>query len=100
VEYTDTINPTVEARIPDATMGLRTYDSPSLELGSICVDPECNEDHGAEPPDKRLSQVDLKRMMRNSECGLIVDGSWGKADLVFPFAVYEAKIHKPRNQSI
>ncbi|KAH8746817.1 hypothetical protein F5883DRAFT_585265 [Diaporthe sp. PMI_573] len=91
VESTDTINPTVKSRIPDATIGLRTYDSSSLELGSTRVGPECNEDNGAELPDKRLSQMDLKRMMRNSECGLIVDGVWGESALVFPFAVYGAK---------
>lgn len=30
-------------------------------------------------------------MMNNPACGLIVDGVWGKADIIFPFAVYEAK---------
>ena len=30
-------------------------------------------------------------MMHDHDCGLIVDGVWGKTDLVFPFAVYEAK---------
>ena len=30
-------------------------------------------------------------MMNNGDCGLVVDGVWGKTDLVFPFAVYEAK---------
>jgi hypothetical protein len=29
--------------------------------------------------------------MNNQQCGLIVDGVWGKADILFPFAVYEAK---------
>ncbi|KAJ0100642.1 hypothetical protein J7T55_013220, partial [Diaporthe amygdali] len=91
VEYTDNIKLTVESRTPDATIGLRTYETSSLQLVSTCVDPGCNEDLGAEPPDRRLSQVDLKNMMTNSECGLIVDGLWGQTDLVFPFAVYGAK---------
>ncbi|KAG7293521.1 hypothetical protein NEMBOFW57_003573 [Staphylotrichum longicolle] len=30
-------------------------------------------------------------MMHNPKCGLVVDGAWGKTDLVFPYAVYEAK---------
>jgi hypothetical protein len=30
-------------------------------------------------------------MMYDAECGLVVDGVWGKTDIVFPFAVYEAK---------
>ena len=29
--------------------------------------------------------------MHNRECGLIVDGIWGESNLIFPFAVYEAK---------
>jgi hypothetical protein len=29
--------------------------------------------------------------MRNPKSGLIVDGEWGKTDILFPFAVYEAK---------
>ncbi|KAH8743670.1 hypothetical protein F5883DRAFT_592145 [Diaporthe sp. PMI_573] len=67
VEYTDINNATTKVRTPDITIGLRTHDCQSLEL------------------------VNLKKMMRNSKCGLIVDGQWGEADLVFPFAVYEAK---------
>lgn len=91
MEYTDINNATTKVRTPDITIGLRTHDCQSLELGSICIDPECHEIHGSKQPDKRLSRVNLKKMMRNSKCGLIVDGQWGEADLVFPFAVYEAK---------
>lgn len=42
-------------------------------------------------PDKRLSEHDLQAMMLDPECGLVVDGVWGKTELLFPFAVYEAK---------
>ncbi|KFY90104.1 hypothetical protein V500_05298 [Pseudogymnoascus sp. VKM F-4518 (FW-2643)] len=42
-------------------------------------------------PDDRLSEENLQAMMHNPECGLIVDGVWGKTELLFPFAVYEAK---------
>lgn len=42
-------------------------------------------------PDKRLLDGDLLSMMHDPQCGLIVDGVWGKTDLLFPFAVYEAK---------
>lgn len=42
-------------------------------------------------PDKRLSELELKAMMHDPECGLVVDGVWGKTELLFPFAVYEAK---------
>ncbi|KAL6690845.1 hypothetical protein J3F84DRAFT_177081 [Trichoderma pleuroticola] len=30
-------------------------------------------------------------MMHNPQCGLVVDGMWGKTALIFPFAAYEAK---------
>ena len=30
-------------------------------------------------------------MMHDPECGLVVDGDWGKTEPLFPFAVYEAK---------
>ncbi|KAL7935576.1 hypothetical protein V8C35DRAFT_297711 [Trichoderma chlorosporum] len=42
-------------------------------------------------PGDRLSQHRLKSMTRNPNCSLVVDGVWGNADIVFPFAVYEAK---------
>lgn len=29
--------------------------------------------------------------MYDRQCGLIVDGIWGESNLIFPFAVYEAK---------
>jgi hypothetical protein len=29
--------------------------------------------------------------MHDPKCGLVVDGVWGKTELLFPFAVYEAK---------
>lgn len=82
---------TVKLRIPDATLGLKTYDDYDLKHGYLCTVSNCKEDHSSEQPDKRLSQNRLSAMMHNPECGLVVDGVWGKTDLVFPFAVYEAK---------
>lgn len=78
-------------RIPDATLGLRAYDDYDLKRGYVCEVPDCKEDHSSKQPDKRLSQDRLKAMMHNHECALVVDGVWGKTDLIFPFAVYEAK---------
>lgn len=72
-------------------MGLKSYDNYYLKRGYVCTDPDCNDDHIAKQPDERLSEDLLSAMMQNPECGLIVDGVWGKADLIFPFAVYEAK---------
>lgn len=72
-------------------MGLKSYDNYFLERGYVRTDPDCSNDHIAKQPDERLSEDLLSAMMQNPECGLIVDGVWGKADLIFPFAVYEAK---------
>lgn len=82
----------MKRKIPDATIGLKSYDENFLKRGYICDDPSnCKEDHTTMQPDKRLSERDLKSMMHNPECGLIVDGVWGETILLFPFAVYEAK---------
>ncbi|PKK40972.1 hypothetical protein CI102_15222, partial [Trichoderma harzianum] len=82
---------TVKKRIPDATFGLRSYDDFFLKRGYICDTPDCKEDHTTMQPDKRLLDGDLQSMMHDPQCGLIVDGVWGKTELLFPFAVYEAK---------
>ncbi|KAL1857448.1 hypothetical protein VTK73DRAFT_8093 [Phialemonium thermophilum] len=91
VEKDDTGHKAMKMRIPDATMGLKTYDDYDLRRGFMCTVPDCKEDHSSKQPDKRLSQGRLSAMMHNCECGLVVDGVWGKTDLVFPFALYEAK---------
>lgn len=72
-------------------MGLKSYDDYFLKRGYLCADPDCNHDHSAKEPDERLSEDLLSSMMMNPKCGLVVDGIWGKTDLIFPFAVYEAK---------
>ncbi|KAI1330461.1 hypothetical protein F5Y16DRAFT_396428 [Xylariaceae sp. FL0255] len=82
---------TVKRRIPDATFGLKTYDDYDLERDYICNVDGCNVDHSHMQPDRMLSRDDLSAMMHDATCGLIVDGVWGKTNLVFPFAVYEAK---------
>ncbi|KAH6974206.1 hypothetical protein BKA56DRAFT_689582 [Ilyonectria sp. MPI-CAGE-AT-0026] len=81
----------VQTRIPDATLGLKSYDAYDLKRGYICTATDCKDDHSTQQPDKRLSQTLLQSMMNNSACGLIVDGVWGKADILFPFAVFEVK---------
>jgi len=91
VEKDDSGRSTVKTRIPDCTLGLRTYDDFYLKRGYLCSVPDCKEDHSTKQPDKRLSEDRLNDMMHNPECALVVDSVWGKTDLVFPFAVYEAK---------
>lgn len=81
----------MKTRIPDATLGLKTYNGYALKHGYRCTISDCKEDHSYKQPNQRLSKERLDAMMHNGECGLVVDGVWGKTDLVFPFAVYEAK---------
>lgn len=81
----------MKKRIPDATIGLKSYDDYFLKRGYVCSATDCEEDHSSMQPDKRLSERKLQAMMHDHNCGLVVDGVWGKTDLLFPFAVYEAK---------
>jgi hypothetical protein len=67
---------TVVNRIPDATFGLATFsDSTS----------------GSPVQQDELSRERLERLLLHRKCGLLGDPKWGETDLVFPFAVYEAK---------
>ncbi|KFZ24152.1 hypothetical protein V502_01364 [Pseudogymnoascus sp. VKM F-4520 (FW-2644)] len=91
LEVDDAGKETVKKRIPDATIGLKSYNEFHLRRGYICSVTDCTDDHSTIQPDDRLSEENLQAMMHNPECGLIVDGVWGKTELLFPFAVYEAK---------
>jgi len=63
-------------RIPDATFGLAPFSS-GERTRSIYAD--------------ELRQDRLEKLLLHRKCGLISDPNWGEIDLVFPFAVYEAK---------
>ena len=88
IEITDTNTAMLKKRTVDATMGLRTYHDDHLRRTSKCIHPECKEEQRLV---RTLSIEDLRTMMHDSECGLVVDGLWGATKIVFPFAVYEAK---------
>lgn len=79
----------MKKRIPDATMGLRAYTNMTFNIPE-CDTEECIIEHG-NFPHKSLSKEKLISMTGTQECGLVVDGLWGKADIVFPWGVYEAK---------
>ena len=91
LERNDEAEASVKKRIPDATLGLRSYDDSFLKRGFTCEDSDCIDDHGEMQPDERLSKKELLDMTYDRKCGLVVDGVWGAAELLFPFAVYEAK---------
>jgi hypothetical protein len=67
---------TVVPRKPDATFGLATFSEIEPDL-SVCA----NE----------LRRTRLEKLLLHHKCGLLADPKWGETDLVFPFAVYEAK---------
>jgi hypothetical protein len=81
----------VRRRIPDATMGLRTYNESDLEHGYTCDVVDCKINHDSMQPNETLLDFRIEAQMYDRECGLIVDGIWGESNLIFPFAVYEAK---------
>ena len=76
VLFTFTGESSVVSRIPDATFGLTTF-SESIGDSKIYTD--------------ELSRERLERLTLHPKCGLLCDPKWGETDLVFPFAVYEAK---------
>lgn len=81
----------VKRRIPDATMGLRTYIRSDLDHGYTCDVVDCKINHDSMQPNKTLLESRIRTQMYDRQCGLTVDGIWGESNLIFPFAVYEAK---------
>jgi hypothetical protein len=67
---------TVVQRTPDATFGLATFSEYEPDL-SVCT--------------TELRRTRLEKLLLHNKCGLLADPKWGETDLVFPFAVYEAK---------
>lgn len=72
-------------------MGLRTYDASNLKHGYVCEVDGCTANHDSMQPNKSLLDTRIDLQMHDRQCGLIVDGLWGESNLIFPFAVYEAK---------
>jgi len=67
---------TLVLRTPDATFGLATFSERDVE------DP---------PWTHELLQDRLEKLLLHRKCGLLSDPKWGDTNLIFPFAVYEAK---------
>ncbi|KAK4234590.1 hypothetical protein C8A03DRAFT_47120 [Achaetomium macrosporum] len=64
-------------RKPDATFGLTTFQPRDYQRSAVA---NWDPDHDR-----------LEALLVHRHCGLISDPRWGDANLVFPFAVYEAK---------
>lgn len=71
-----TADSSVVKRIPDATFGLATF-------------PKRGQRHWGWSNELRRDR--LEKLLLHRKCGLIADPKWGETDLVFPWAVYEAK---------
>jgi len=63
-------------RIPDLTFGLATFEP---------------KDYTSAWAEFDLDRERLEALLLHQHCGLISDPRWGDTNLVFPFAVYEAK---------
>jgi hypothetical protein len=72
-------------------MGLKSYNDFELKNGYSCTATDCKIDHTHHQPHKSLLERRIEIQMNSQQSGLIVDGVWGKTDIFFPFAVYEAK---------
>jgi hypothetical protein len=67
---------TVIQRTPCTTFGLATFSEHESVLSE-----SANE----------LCRNRLEKLLLHRKCGLLADPTWGETDLLFPFAVYEAK---------
>jgi hypothetical protein len=72
-------------------MGLRTYNDWDLDHGYTCDVVGLAANHDSMQPSETLLDDRIEAQMLDPQCGLIVDGIWGESNLLFPFAVYEAK---------
>jgi hypothetical protein len=68
-------------------MGLRFWDENDMRLGYSCTITDSTVNHDTMQPHESLLKSRIITQMQQRECGLIVDGIWGEANLIFPFAV-------------
>jgi hypothetical protein len=93
VKYTepaDSDNP-LKWRTPDLTLGLATYPSNAVEHEEKTPSTDAPGWSVSRGAHWSLCKDRLRTQVGCPETGLIVDGKWGEVDLVFPWAVYEAK---------
>lgn len=89
-EQTNSENP-LKWRTPDLTLGLATYHKNEVEHEEkepSTAGPGWSLSRGAH---SSLCKERLKDQVTCPKTGLIVDGRWGEVNLIFPWAVYEAK---------
>jgi hypothetical protein len=92
-KYTDpdTLTVTIRKRYPDITFGLATCYNVAVQHqikernGEITCDLVHDEVHPT------LTKERIFKQLFHRRCGLVVDPRWGAVDLIFPWALFEAK---------
>lgn len=92
-QYTDPDSSTtaIRKRYPDITFGLATCWNIAVQhqimekTGEI----KCDRDHSEAHP--TLTKERIYKQLFYRRCGLVVDPRWGAVDLLFPWAIFEAK---------
>jgi hypothetical protein len=92
-KYTDpvTLKVSIRKRYPDITFGLATSWNAAVQHqikhknGDIACDQHHIEAHAS------LTKERIHKQLFHRRCGLVVDPRWGSVDLIFPWAIFEAK---------
>ena len=86
-----TMKVSLRKRYPDITFGLATLWDEVVQHqikhknGEISCDLDHTEGHPS------LTKERIQKQLFHRRCGLIVDPRWGSVDLIFPWAIFEAK---------
>ena len=93
--YTDTDTNTSKAiirkRYPDITFGLATFMDVSVQHQIKQRNGETSCDRLHVEVHHTLTKERIFKQLFHRRCGLVVDPRWGAVDLVFPWALFEAK---------
>ncbi|KAF1952880.1 hypothetical protein CC80DRAFT_596299 [Byssothecium circinans] len=91
--YTDprTSTATIRKRYPDITFGLATCWNAAVQhqIKERNGEITCDHDHIESHPS--LTKERIFKQLFHRGCGLVVDPRWGAVDLIFPWAIFEAK---------
>src|ERR1700761_7565832 len=86
-----TMKESLQKRYPDITFVLSTAWDASVQhqVRHKAGQTSCEETHIEAHPS--LSRERIHKQLFHRRCGLIADPKWGSVDLVFPWAIFEAK---------
>jgi len=86
-----TMKVSLQKRYPDITFGLATVWDAAVQHQIKHKNGEisCDQHHTRAHPS--LTKERIHKQLFHRRCGLIVDPRWGSVDLIFPWAIFEAK---------